>query len=234
LPRVALITARAVIVAATFAGSATARDVDCGAVPDVDARYRRILTVFERGQSAAKVWWFGWTGGYAAATVAQGVLAGVTSDRGTRIDSVVGATESAIGVIAMLVAVPRTPMWASNELLRMDDDTPCARLRRLRRAEALLEKSADEEAQARSWYTQLIGGAINLAAPVVLWVGYQRYASGWYTLAPGLAAQEGQILTQPTAALAAWNSYAEKYAKPRRASWVLAPLPGGAAVVGTF
>jgi hypothetical protein len=230
------ISFRSVLVLVTLltTGPVASAADDCTRVRDVDARYRRILGVFERGESSAKVWWYGWTGGYVAATVGQGVLGAVTHDRGTRIDSIVGAAESAVGVAGMLLAVPKTPMWAAGELTSMDGSTPCARLHRLRRAEKLLEKSADEEAQARSWFSQLLGGAINLAAPIVLWAGYKRYASGWYTLGPGLAVQEAQILTQPVAALAAWNSYEREYRAPKQASWTIAPQFGGASIVGTF
>jgi hypothetical protein len=162
------------------------------------------------------------------------VVAAVTTDHGTRVDSIVGAAESAFGVIGMFVAAPRTPMWAWDALLAMDDRTACDRMRRLHRAEKLLHQSATEEEEGRSWYTQLIGDAINLAAPAVLWIGYKRYASGWYTLVPGIAVQEAQILSQPTASISAWNSHVASFGKPRHAAWRVVPLPGGVAVVGVF
>ena len=234
LPRHAVRVALTSFAAATLVRAAHAAPGRCVEVRDAEARYERILTALERGKPAARLWWIGWTSGYSAATVAQGVLAAATTDRGTRIDSIVGAAESAIGVIGMLAAAPRTPIWASDELITMDYHTACARVRRLRRAEHLLEKSADEEAMGRAWYAQLFGGVVNLAAPVVLWTAYRRYAAGWYTLAPGLAVQEAQVLTQPTAALGAWNAYKVEYGPRRRASVSFAPLPAGAAVVGTF
>lgn len=224
----------ALVFVALRPGSANASETACVAEPDVDARYTRILEVFDRGQGASRLWWYGWMSTYAAATVSQGILAVATSDRGTRIDSVVGGAEAAIGVVGLLVATPRTPMWAAGELRAMRARTACDRLRRLRRAESLLEKSAEEQAASRSWYTQLLGGVINLAAPVVLWFGYRRYASGWYTLGPGLAVQEAQILTQPTSALGAWNAYSREHPKIRQSKWTLSPLPGGAAVTCVF
>lgn len=202
----------------------------CTREPNVDIRYNEILTVFERGQTASRWWWYGWTGGYAAATLSQGILAVATTDRGTRIDSIVGGAESAIGVIGMLVATPRTPIWAAGDLREMDDRTPCARLRRLRRAEKLLKDSADEQESAISWYAQVIGAGLNLAGATVLWVGYQRYATGWYTLGFGVATQEAQILTQPTGALRAWNAYSVH----RQVTWSVTPFPGGAGVSGVF
>jgi hypothetical protein len=206
----------------------------CEEPPDARARYEHALTALERGRQAARLWWIGWTSGYSVATAAQGAVALVTTDHGTRVDSIVGAAESAFGVIGMLVATPRTPMWASDALLAMDDRTACDRVRRLRRAEELLRKSAEEEERARSWYSQLIGDAINLAAPAVLWIGYQRYASGWYTLVPGIAIQEAQILSQPTAAISAWNSHAAAFGEPPRVEWHVIPLPGGVGVAGVF
>ena len=220
---------RALLIVLFVSRSALAADA-CTAEPNVDTRYDEILTVFERGQTASRWWWYGFTSGYAAATLGQGVLAVVTTDRGTRIDSIVGAAESGIGVIGMFLATPRTPMWAAGELRAMDNRTACARLRRLRRAEALLEKSADEQESARSWYAQVIGAGLNLAGAAVLWVGYQRYATGWYTLGAGVATQQVQILTQPTAALGAWNSYGAH----RQATWSVTPFPGGVAVSGVF
>jgi hypothetical protein len=200
---------------------------------DVDSRYAEIVDALARGRPAARLWWIAWTTTYSTATVGQGVLAAVTHDRGTRIDSIVGAAESGIGAIGMLLAAPRTPMWASDELQAMDGSTLCARLRRLRRAEELLHKSASEERQARSWYSQLIGDAINLAAPLVLWLGYGRHASGWYTLGPGVAVQQAQILTQPTDAIGAWSSY-QRRARDVGPSLTIVPIPGGAALTGSF
>ena len=206
----------------------------CQEPADGRARYEHALTALERGTRAARFWWIGWTSGYSLATVSQGVVAAVTTDRGTRIDSIVGAAESAFGVIGMLVATPRTPMWAADALLAMDDRTACDRMRRLDRAEELLRKSAREEEQARAWYSQIIGDAINLAAPTVLWIGYKRYASGWYTLVPGIAIQEAQILSQPTAAISAWRSHAATFGDARGVAWHVIPLPGGIAVSGVF
>ena len=206
----------------------------CDAGRDVDTRYERIAASLVRGRPAARLWWIGWTAGYSAATVGQGVLALATHDRGTRIDSIVGAAESGIGVIGMLVAAPRTPMWASDELDALDGSTACARVRRLRRAEELLRESATEERRARSGYSQLIGDAINLAAPMVLWFGYGHHAAGWYTLGPGLAVQQTQMLTQPTGAIDAWRSYQRRLGATMRPSWTVAPIPGGAALTGSF
>ncbi len=131
----------------------------CQEPADARARYEHALTALERGRQAARFWWIGWTSGYSVATVAQGAVALAVTDHGSRVDSIVGAAESAFGVIGMLVATPRTPMWASDALLAMDDRTACDRVRRLRRAEELLRKSAREEQQAISWYSQLIGDA---------------------------------------------------------------------------
>jgi len=206
----------------------------CRESPDSRARYEHALTALEQGKRAARSWWIGWTSGYSVATAAQGLVAAITTDRGTRIDSVVGAAESAVGVIGMLVATPRTPMWASDDLLAMDDRTPCARVRRLERAEELLQRSAREEEQARSWYTQIIGDVLNLAAPAVLWIGYKRYASGWYTLVPGIAVQEAQILTQPTAAIVAARLHRGRFGTPNAMAWSLSPLPGGVALTWVF
>jgi hypothetical protein len=231
----ALAAALGLLLVTGAGATAKADDTEVCPTNPLDAiRYQSLFATLKLGQAPAKRWWFSWTSAYGVATLSQGVLAAVTTDRGTRIDSIVGAAESAVGVIGMLTSVPHTQMWAPTELEKMDARTPCDRERRLRRAEELLRRSAKEEEQGRAWYTQVLGAVVNLAAPAVLWIGYKRYASGWYTLGPGIAIQEAQILTQPKAAIGAWLAYERSLGKHDGVSVSFTPLLGGGAVSGTF
>jgi hypothetical protein len=203
----------------------------------IDARYDEIHAALRRGRPAAKTWWHTWTWSYAALTAGQTVAAVAVNERGLRADFAVGAAQSAIGLVGMLVATPTTPIGAVSSLDAMDASTPKAREARLRRAERLLEKSADEEQQARAWYTQVAGGIVNLSGAFVLWLGYDRFATGWASLAGGVALTELQILTTPTAAIEDWNSYRTRGSiRPREPgrSLSVAPAPGGAVLSGTF
>jgi hypothetical protein len=203
----------------------------------VDTRYDEIHAALRRGRPAAKTWWETWTSSYAVLTAGQTVAAVAVEDRGLRADFGVGAVQSVIGLVGMLVATPTTPIGAVSSLDAMDARTPGARAVRLRRAERLLEKSADEEREARAWYTHVAGGVVNLSGAFVLWLGYDRFATGWASLAGGIVLSELQILTTPTAAIGAWDSYRTRGSvgrRPLRPTLSVAPTPGGVVLSGTF
>lgn len=206
-----------------------------GAEATERARYEFLLTSLERERPKVKLWWTGWTLGYAGLTAGQGAAALFFPERGARIDAAVGAAESALGVIGMLIT-PHTVTGAPDELRAMDGSTPGARAARLRRAEALLEQSAGDEEDARSWAPHVEAALVNYAGSATLWFGYQRYAGGWLNLLAGTAIAELQIITRPTGASESWRRYRAGMltAPAPTASWTVTPLLGGAALIGTF
>lgn len=216
-----------------FARAASAQDRP--PPPDEAARYAFLVASLEHERPAMQLWWTGWTLGYAGLAAGQAGAALFWPDDGTRIDATVGAVESTLGVVGMLIT-PRTPIDAPDELRAMDASTPQARARRLRRAEHLLAKSAEDEALGQSWLPHLEAALVNYAGTSVLWFGYHRYAGGWLNLIGGTAVSELQILTRPTASIDAWRRYRAGLTTPPSdgIAWSIAPTIGGAAVVGTF
>jgi hypothetical protein len=202
---------------------------------EVDAQYDALAASLARGESAARLWWWGWTGGFAAVAVGEGVVAIATHDPGTRESAVVGLGGSVLGVGAMLFA-SRAAFTYRARLDSMDASTREARLLRLREAEKILDEAANDEEQGRSWFAHVGGDAVTLAGTVVLWAGYHQYANGWLNLLGGTVVTEAQILTRPTAAILARRAFRAGRRPPPAPSftWTVLPSFGGAGLVGTF
>jgi hypothetical protein len=222
----------------TLAALALARAASAqGAAPpaDADARYAFILDSFERERPSMELWWSGFTIGYVGLAGGQAGAALFWPDDGMRKDAAVGAVESSLGIVGMLIT-PRTAIDAPYELGAMDASSPAARERRLRRAEHLLEKSAHEEALGQSWVPHLAAAVVNLTGTGVLWIGYHRYTGGWLNLLGGTAISQVQILTRPTASIEAWRRYRAGDLAPEHAGvrWSIAPTVGGLELVASF
>jgi hypothetical protein len=202
---------------------------------NVDAEYDALVAELARGESAARLWWWGWTGGFAAIALGEGVVAIATHDAGTRESAVVGICGSALGVGAMLFA-SRAAFTYRARLESMDASTPEARLLRLREAEKILDEAAKDEEEGRSWFAHVGGDAVTLAGTFVLWAGYHQYANGWLNLLGGTVVTEVQIFTRPTAAIEARRAFRAGRPSPAASSftWTVLPSFGGAGLVGTF
>ncbi|MFO0570763.1 MAG: hypothetical protein U0263_34320 [Polyangiaceae bacterium] len=191
-------------------------------------RYERSERVLEATSGPSAVWWNGWALGFGVCSVAQGAVALAARDRGLRVDSAVGAASCGLGFAGVLLE-PRTAIGASAELRAMDASNPRARRARRLRAEALVAQVAREQREGRSWVPHVLGGAVNLAGSAVLWLGYQRYLSGWLNLLGGTLVTELQIATRPTAAMVG-----ERELHSGAYRFWLAPAPDGLTVGGGF
>jgi hypothetical protein len=203
---------------------------------DTDARTASIVSALADGESAARLWWVGWTVGFAALTVGEGTVALATHDAGVRADAVVGLSGSALGTGTMLFLASRAAFAYRGRLDAIDPSTPEGRRARLVEAEKILDEAADDEAFGRSLIVHLGGDAVVLASSFVLWAGYHRYASGWLNLISGTAVAEAQILTHPTAAITARKAYRAGTSKPSAPAltWTLTPGLGAATLTATF
>jgi hypothetical protein len=219
------------------AAASGARYADASGADD-DARYEWLLIQLSRGQAPTRNWWTIWVATYGALAAGQGAAAWLVEDEGLRVDAAVGAIESALGLVAVLLA-PRTAAWAAPSLRAMDAGTPEAKRKRRMRAEELLRESASEQTFATSWLPHVAAAATNLAGSFVLIHYYDRQLSGWLNLAGGTAIAELQIWTHPTGSIDAWNCYkdASKGAAattPISRAWSVMPAPGGFVLRGSF
>lgn len=164
---------------------------------------------------SARLWWYGWAGFYAGATIVSLTAALTSGNRTLQITSGVSAAESFVGLSGMLI-LPFAAKDAAAELRDMPEATPEERSKKLLAAEELLQKSAEDEAAGRSWVQHMLGVLVNAAGALVLWQGYGskiRQAGGepWeqalLSFVAGTAVSELQIWTEPTGAMAAYKDY---------------------------
>lgn len=216
------------------------------AEPSIDERIEFIESHLGDSESALQWWYWGWVAGYSALTVGQaipGFLADeIESDADTadalRASMLVGASTAAIGAILVGVSYP-TGIGAPAVLAQMPEETEEQRAKKLAVAESLLEKSAEEEAFGSGWIAHAGNVAINLAAGMILWLGFDQLEDGLITFGTGWALGMVQILTQPTRAIDDWAEYRHRFdggPSPEESAldWSIGLFPGGVGLVVTM
>ncbi len=210
----------------TVAAPARAADDD-GAVR---ARLAFVEHALDTEQPRARHWRNAWLVTFAALAVGQGGFAWLTTNRGYRVDAAVGGAKSALGFLALLVG-PHTNTGAADRVAAMPARTHGQRRDKLRLAEALLVDSAKEERFEQSWMPRIASAVVNLAGAYVMWIGYQRYTTGWLSIGSGLAVSELEIRTAPVGL----TGFRAGPASPSIAtSWTIAPVVGGLSLTGSF
>jgi hypothetical protein len=201
---------------------------------EVTNRLAYIQNSFDGGQKAANLWWYGWFIGYSAATVGQVAVYSGSDDEKQRQDMLVGAVTTALGAGGQIVFPLKAGRFAVR-LRAMPADTPEARRVKLAAAEGYLRKAAAQESFGRSWKTQAMATAVNLAAGLTIWLHYDRPAKdGLVTFAIGQIISEVQIFTQPMRAVRDLKEYEQRSdfgavgmaADPGR-TWYVSVAPGG-------
>jgi hypothetical protein len=90
----------------------------------------------------------------------------------------------------------------------MPGETPEQRRSKLASAESFLRQAAAQEVFGRSWKTQALATAVNLAAGLTIWLHYDRPArDGLVTFAIGQLISEAQIFSQPMRAVRDLREY---------------------------
>jgi hypothetical protein len=182
-------------------------------IPDslVTERIQCIQKMLDEGKPRANLWWYGWLGGYSAATVGQGIVFSVSEDLKTRQNMALGAATTFVGAIGQLIT-PMVPAYAPGRISILPEDTPEQRVRKLEKAEQLFAASAQREIFGRSWKMQAASGAVNLSSGLITWLGFDRSVwEGIGNFAFNTAITEIQIYTQPMKAVRDYKKYCEKY-----------------------
>lgn len=205
---------------------------------EVRARIAYLEGVLVREAPAARLWHRGWFWGYAGLTVGEGAVAlAARPNSGLRLSAAVGSAKSALGFFAVVFA-PSAASTADAKLRAAPERTAAERRAKLRLAERLLKKSAEQQRFGHSWFPQVGAAIVNLAGAYVLWLGYRRFSAGWISLASGMAVSELQYFTQPTQAIDAWSAYrAGRFTEPRvapRVSFTVLPFARGLCLNGVF
>jgi hypothetical protein len=214
--------------------SGTAQDAPGMSDTEVTNRLRFIESALDSGQKAADFWWYGWFGGYSAATVGQLVVYSGSDDEKQRQDMLVGSVTTAIGAAGQIVFPLEAGRFA-RQLRAMPATTPEQRQAKLASAESFLRQAAAQESFGRSWKSQLLATAVNLAAGLVIWLHYDRPATdGLVTFAVGQAIWEAQIFSQPMKAVRDLHEYQGRtdfdrvgFVPNTRSKWYVSVYPTG-------
>ncbi len=180
-----------------------------------------------------RVWFWGWTIGSGALPVGQLAPVPFVSDKGLRADLVVGAATSAVGLIGVLASRPESiPGAEALDAMPSPAADPCAELSR---AEDLLDRAARDEAFATGWLMHGANLLVNVAAGLVLGLGYDRWDSAAITAGSGFVIGEAQILTAPTH-LIGWSPPGSGATAPSHAILVpwLTPTSVGLVAAASF
>jgi hypothetical protein len=201
---------------------------------EVANRLAYIQNSLDGGRKPADLWWYGWLVGYSAATAGQLAAYSRSDDEKQRQDTLVGAVTTALGAGGVLIFPLEAGRYAAR-LRAMPGDTPEARRVKLAAAQSYLRKAAAQEELGRSFQTQAIATAVNLAAGLTIWLHYNRPAKdGLITFAIGQIIPEVQIFSQPMRAVRDLRRYEQRSdfgavgmaGEPRR-TWYVSVAPAG-------
>lgn len=211
-----------------------------------EARLAFIETSLSESECALEWWYYGWIGGYAALTVGQmapAVLADELENdaddaRALRASMLTGATTAAIGAVVVGLSRP-AGLGGPAVLEQMPEETSEQRARKLAVAESLLRETAELEERGIGWLAHLGNVGLNLAAGLVLWLGFDQLQDGLITFGSGWAIGAITIFTQPTRAIDDWAEYQHHFGDapaPEESAfdWQIGVFPGGAGLIVTM
>ena len=236
------------VLMALISYSASAEAQTEGNVQDDDAVHvetRRILAVLEADEQPGKAWWYGWGGVYGGMLISQSVGSHYVGEKvpgdyfeyeGFRANLAVGALGSSLGLLSV-VLIPFPATSAAGELRDAPGRTPAERLKRLRLARRLLDRTASSERFATSIWVHIASTLVPAGLGAILYLKYDRLGSGLFTFVGGSAIGQVRIGTVPTTALREVEARGRGLAMaltPPQFVWSIAPHPGGAALRLTF
>ncbi len=196
----------ALVVASAVLVPATARAQDC---PDADARLSYIQDRLDVDARNARYWVLGWTIGYSTVAVGQLTVGLLLDEPADQAEMFVGAGKSVLGLVPVLLK-PVPARKDAGRLRRTLAETPAgpARCALVAEAEAMLRKSAEDEAFARGWLAHTLTVVVNGGGLAIMHFGYDRLdLKNVGAALLGVAVGELAIFTRPSASLRAWRAY---------------------------
>ena len=183
----------------------------------------RLQNTLRTNERNADNWWTTWTVLYGTATIGQGAVALVTTDKSTRQDMILGAGTTILGVASQLM----TPVCTRFKPIGTDSLTKLSyteKQRLLTQGEEILKKQADIAISGKSWQVHALSGAVNLASGLITWIGFKRsFGEGVFNFALNTVITETQIWTQPVRAKKAYNQYIQENSRGFAAPSVRTP-----------
>jgi hypothetical protein len=243
--RVGLFVAVEIFVATVAA--APARATQCRAIEggsptlaaiDAETRLRWLDRRLAVDATRARIWAITWGMAYGSIVIGELALLPTSNNTGDQAEKIVGASSAFIGVMAGAVLplkIMRDQTWWEKHYARSRGEDPCALLNTL---ELVFIRDAESEAFGVGPLVHVGNFAINIAAGLVLGLGYGRWAAFGYTSLVGIGVGEVQAITQPTDAIEDLRMYRRGELEPRRSTprlgYALAPIirpDGGGAML---
>lgn len=197
----------ALVVLGLVLPAAPARATQCRAIAggtpalaaiDAETRLAWLDRRIAVGAARARIWAWTWGVAYSAVTVTELALLPIEHTTGDKAQNIVGASASFIGVMAgvlLPLKVMHDQRWWKRHYAAHRGDDPCALVAT---AEQLLLRDADSEAFGVGPLVHVGNFAINVAAGLVLGLGYGKWGAFGYTTLVGIGVGEVQAATQPT------------------------------------
>lgn len=192
-----------------FVGVTFAKDYKPDSLDEerLDDQLKRLQNTLHANERKAESWWMTWTALYSAATVGQGAVALVTTDKSLRQDMIVGAGTTLLGVASQLITPVSThfrPIGADS----VSKLTFTEKQRLLSQGEEILKRQAEIAQAGKSWRVHALSGTVNLASGLITWLGFKRsFGEGVLNFALNTVITETQIWTQPIGAKKAHERY---------------------------
>lgn len=202
---------------------------------ELTARTDFLIERLEAGQRNAQIWQYGFTTGWSLGVVVGSAQAAATDSADTRVNGIVTATKSVIGVARLLIW-PHPGRLGADEVLAMPSGSRDERVARLLAAEQQLVRTANYAEQRTEWLPHLANVALNAAgAGIIAGIGDETDAivSG----VVGVAAGELLLWTMPWRSGDDLEDYRSRFGggptKPST-SWHFVPHGTGASIVVRF
>lgn len=192
-----------------FVSMAFAKDYSADSSADVrlGEKLNRLQNSLRTNERGAENWWMTWTALYSAATIGQGAVALVTTDKSLRQDMIVGAGTTLLGTASQLITPVKTDFHSigSDSIAKL---TFTEKQRLLLQGEAQLKKQAEIARAGKGWQVHALSGTVNLASGLITWIGFKRsFGEGILNFALNTVITETQIWTQPVRAKKAYERY---------------------------
>lgn len=192
-----------------FVGLTFAKDYKPDSLDDerLGDQLKRLQATLQANERKAENWWITWTALYSAATVGQGAVALVATDKSLRQDMIVGAGTTLLGVASQLI----TPVFTHFRPIEFDSVAKLSfteKQRLLTQGEEILKRQAEISHAGKSWQVHALSGTVNLASGLITWLGFKRsFGEGVLNFALNTVITETQIWTQPIGAKKAYERY---------------------------
>lgn len=200
---------------------------------DVITRLRVLENHVRHEEPLVRRWFMTFAFLHAAMSVAGAMLAAQADshDIDFRNEMLVNMTSSTLGFLSLIVVGPPL-LGAGGTLESMGEETPEARLLKLRAAEDILQRASRSVEFAHGWFPAT-GSAVYVAgAATTLLVGFGRVNAAYSHSIGGAILGLGRLILRPRGARSAWRRYRrahpdapceERVPDGQRASWRVVP-----------